>query len=209
MRFEPGATVVRRGFTRDGRLAAVECGRVVSDDERGLLMWVGTGSTVMRRTTLDGQSIRKMPVVDKFAVPTMLTPLSWHGGGVLILTPPDVAHSVWWFFGASGEFEGWYVNLESPAARWAGGIDLQDHALDVWIQPDRTWYWKDEDELIERTGHPAFWAEHEVPAFWAEGKRVIAMAEAGEYPFDGTWVGFRPDPHWTPCTLPPLWDLPR
>lgn len=200
--------MVRRCVFRDQRLAAVETGRVIRDDEFGLLIWVGPGSAVVRRSTVDGHSVRKMPVVDKMAIPTMLAPYAWTGGGVLILTPPDAAHSVWWFFSSEGEFRGWYVNLESPAIRWEGGIDLQDHALDVWIYPDGSWQWKDEDELAERTGHPAYWGEDEAPAIWAEGKRVVALAESGGYPFDGSWVDFRPDPDWTPTTLPPLWDMP-
>lgn len=208
-RFETGRTIVRRCVLRDGRLAAVDAGRVISDDERGLLLWVATGSTVVRRTTINGAPIRKMTLAERALMPTFLSPRGWEGGGVLILTPPGAAHSVWWFFTEAGRFRGWYINLEAPAIRWHGGLDLQDHALDVWVNPDRSWNWKDEDELEERTGHPSYWAAEEVPAIWAEGKRVIAVAEAGRYPFDGSWVEFTPDPHWTPSTLPSDWDLPR
>lgn len=208
-RFEPGQTIVRRCLYRDGRLAAADAGRVISDDERGVLLWVATGSTVVRRTNMDGAPVRKLSLADRALMPTFMSPRKWEGGGVLILTPPGAAHSVWWFFAEAGHFRGWYVNLEAPAARWHGGLDLQDHALDIWVNPDRTWHWKDEDELEERTGHPSYWTEEEVPAIWAEGKRVIALAEAGRYPFDGAWVDFTPGPDWTPSTLPSDWDLPR
>lgn len=201
--------MVRRCHWRDGRLVGVEAARVLADDERGLLLWVATGSTVVRRTTVDGISIRKMPLAQRATMATIPSGRLWEGGGVLILTPPGAAHSIWWFFTENGQFRGWYVNLEAPAVRWSGGIDLQDHALDVWINPDRSWQWKDEDEFAERIDHPSYWSADEVPAIWAEGKRVIAQAEAGVFPFDGTWVGFAPDPDWTPTTLPPDWDLPR
>jgi len=47
-------------------------------------------------------------------------------------------------------------------------------------------------------------------AVWAEGRRVIPMIEAGEFPFDGTWCDFRPDPSWTwPDAVPSGWDRPR
>jgi hypothetical protein len=200
--------VVRRCRWRDGRFVAVEAGRVLADDEHGLMLWVSTGSTVVRRTTIDGVPVRKMSPAQKMSVPTILTARGWEGGGVLILTPPSAAHSVWWFFGDDGRFRRWYVNLEAPATRWTGGIDLQDHALDIWVSRDRSWQWKDEDELAERTGHPNYWPAEEVPAIWAEGERVIALAEAGVYPFDGTWVDFTPDPEWMPSTLPPDWDVP-
>src|SRR5439155_12724837 len=141
-------TVVLRAF-RAGRIAAVETGRVVSDDERGLLVWVAGGSAVLRRTTLDGRSVRKMPLAQRLATPTKLSPATWTGPGVLILTLPEVAHAVWWFFTGSGRFARWYVNLQEPAARWndgdLAGADTEDHALDVWVEPDRSWRWKDED----------------------------------------------------------------
>jgi hypothetical protein len=39
---------------------------------------------------------------------------------------------------------------------------------------------------------------------------MIALAEAGEYPFDGSWVDFQPDPAWVmPDALPTGWDRPR
>jgi hypothetical protein len=42
---------------------------------------------------------------------------------------------------------------------------------------------------------------------WAEGRRMIARIEAGEFPFDGTWTDFRPDPAWgVPTELPSGWD---
>ena len=38
---------------------------------------------------------------------------------------------------------------------------------------------------------------------------MIALAEAGEFPFDGTWCDFTPPADWTtPAGLPPGWDRP-
>jgi hypothetical protein len=37
----------------------------------------------------------------------------------------------------------------------------------------------------------------------------MAMAAAGEPPFDGRWTGYRPDPAWTPVPLPADWDRPH
>lgn len=208
MRFQPGETVVRRCVYRNGRIAAVESGRVISDDDQGLLMWVGGGSALMRRATLDGDPVRKLPLRQKLATTTMLRPSGWRGHGVLILTPPSAQHSIWWFFADDTSFSGWYVNLESPCVRWQRGLDVQDHALDIWVDPQLSWRWKDEDEFADRTGHPLFWTHEEAHAVRAEGERMIALAEAGSYPFDGTHVDFKPDPSWTPSQLPPDWDYP-
>jgi hypothetical protein len=104
MRFQPGQTVVRRCVHRNGRIAAVESGRVISDDHLGLLVWVGGGSALMRRATLDGELVRTLPIREKLAIATMLRPMQWRGHGVLILTPPDAAHSIWWFFAEDASF---------------------------------------------------------------------------------------------------------
>jgi hypothetical protein len=38
---------------------------------------------------------------------------------------------------------------------------------------------------------------------------VGQLAEAGEFPFDGTWCDLRPDPSWPPLWRPDDWDRPR
>jgi hypothetical protein len=37
----------------------------------------------------------------------------------------------------------------------------------------------------------------------AEGEAVMAEAERGEPPFDGSWDGWRPDPSWAVPALSP------
>jgi hypothetical protein len=209
VRFEVGQTIVRRALRADGRIAAVETARVVSDGDEGLLTWTAPGAQVMRRTTLDGHSIRRMPLAERDVTPTILSPGVWTDTGVLIRTRAGEAHSVWWFFAPPAwEFLGWYVNLERPGERWAGGVDVRDHALDVWVEPDRTWRWKDEDEFAERVGHPEYWTAAEAEGIRAEGERVITMVETGVSPFDGALTDFHPDPDWPPTLLPPHWDHP-
>jgi Protein of unknown function (DUF402) len=121
---------------------------------------------------------------------------------------------VQWFWNAGGDFVGWYVNLEEPGVCWddgrSAGVDITDQDLDVWVYPDRSWRWKDEDELAERLAYPEHYWVSDAAAVRAEGERMIALAEAGEFPFDGTWTDFRPDPGWTlPAKLPPGWQRPR
>jgi predicted RNA-binding protein associated with RNAse of E/G family len=127
----------------------------------------------------------------------------------MVFMPPGAASSVWWFFAPDGEFEGWYVNLEDPCARWSGGVDTADHALDIRVEPDRSWRWKDEDEFAERVGHPLYWTAEQAAAIRAEGQRLADLAETGKFPFDGSWCDLRPDPGWPPLTRPDGWDGPR
>jgi hypothetical protein len=209
IRFEPGQTIVRRCVWLNGRITAVESQRVVSDDAGGVLGWTGNGSDAAVRTTLSGESIRKMPLDQRSAIPTLLSPRPWRDTSILTLTRTDAAHSVSWFFEPQGRFLGWYVNLEDPAKRWYGGLDTRDHALDIWVEPDRTWRWKDEDEFAERIDQPNHWTAEQAREIRAEGERVVPLIEAGLYPFDGVHTDFRPDPGWAPTTFPVHWDLPR
>jgi hypothetical protein len=210
--FAPGRLILHRD-THLGRIAFVHPARVVSDDERGLLVWLARGSTIAAERSTDGRGPRDMSFAEWSAQRYELRLTTWQGPGVLRLFPPDVAHSVWFFRNDAGDFKNYYVNLEEPAVRWddgdAAGIDVTDQDLDIVATPDLAWSWKDEDEFAERLALPQHYWVPDEEAVWSEGRRVIKMIEAGEFPFDGTWTDFRPDPSWeTPVELPFGWDRP-
>ncbi|WP_326999938.1 DUF402 domain-containing protein [Dactylosporangium sp. NBC_01737] len=195
----PPPTMLRRYF-RGPHLTWALATRVLADDAHGLLLWLPEGAGFACRVEDDGRVLRARPTHDAYGA-AALSVRTWRGTDVLLLHPPGAAHSVWWFF-AGGAFAGWYVNLESPAHRRDGGIDIVDHHLDVVVAPDRTWRWKDEDEFTDCIGRPGFWTAEEAAAIRAEGVRVIADAEAGRFPFDGTWCDFVPDAGWPVPALP-------
>lgn len=91
--------------------------------------------------------------------------------------------------------------------RWSDGVDTSDHALDVVVAPDRRWTFKDEDEFVERTGHPWFWTAEEASDIRAEAERVANLVDEGRFPFDGTWCDFSAPPDWTVPTLPENWNM--
>jgi hypothetical protein len=202
--------VLYRDYRGDGGLVLVMPERVVSDDERGLLTWRPVGTPFLMRRTVDGRDRREIPFGQRHTVEWGLAPMTWGGRHVLHLFRPGRAHSVWWMFRPDFTLDCWYVNLEAPPARWPGGVDTFDHALDIVVQPDRAWRWKDEDEYLERVGHPAYWDAAQAKEIRAEGERVVADIEAARFPFDGTWLDFRPDPAWLIPTLPTAgWDRPH
>jgi hypothetical protein len=212
MTFERGRLILHRNV-RHGRLGWVRPGRVVSDDERGLVLWVAPRSPVAFEMAEDGRGMRDMPFAEWVTLRYRLVEAPWQGPGVLKLVPPGAAYSVWWFRKPDGRFAGWYVNLEEAAVRWddgeVAGVDMVDQDLDIWVAQDRSWQWKDEEELVERLAFAShYWVSDEA-AVRAEGRRVVKLIEAGEFPFDGTWRDFQPDPQWTvPASLPAGWDRP-
>ena len=200
--------MVRRQYMRDDLLARVWVGRVAAHDERGLWMWIAAGSPYLDIGAADGRRFRELPFADWGRTAKALHSYTWNGDR-LMFHPPGEAYSVWFRF-TDGRFDSWYVNLEEPASVWddghLAGVDTVDQDLDVVVQPDRTWRWKDEEEFAARTGRPGYFDAAEARAIRAEGERLVKLIEAGEFPFDGTHTGFRPDPGWGPLTLPAGWD---
>jgi hypothetical protein len=200
-------------YGRAGEARFVRVGRVIADDDGGLALWIGPGSPQIEAVPADGRGLRDRPVRERFEVPRVLRPTTWRGPGIVQYAPASGDWSLWWFFSAGGDFEGWYVNLEAAPVRWEAdglrGVDSSDHALDVVITPDRVASWKDEDEFAELTGRPGRWSTAQAAAIRRTGEEVIALAAAGEPPFDGRWTDYRPDPAWPPVTLPAGWDRPH
>ncbi|MEW2380847.1 DUF402 domain-containing protein [Micromonospora sp. NPDC047707] len=212
MRFAPGRLIVHRNVRR-GRIGWVRPARVVSDDDRGLLLWIARGSAVASEVTEAGLGMRAIPFAEWIVSSYRLATGRWQGPPLLKFLPTGAAHSVWWFRDAQGRFANWYVNLEEPGVRWddgdLAGVDVVDQDLDVVVRPDRRWEWKDEDEFTERLDFPEHYWVPDPDAVRAEGERVIAQAEAGKFPFDGTWCDFVPPADWAPPPeLPAGWDRP-
>ncbi|MFI6760630.1 DUF402 domain-containing protein [Micromonospora sp. NPDC050417] len=199
---------------RRGRIGWVRPATVVSDDDRGLLLWIGRGTPVAHEVADDGRGMRAMPFTEWLTRSYQLATGVWAGPPLLMFLPAGADHSVWWFRdGATDRFTHWYVNLEEHAQRWddgaVAGVDMVDQDLDILVQPDLTWCWKDEEEFAERLAHPeGYWVPDEA-AVRAEGLRVVATIESGGFPFDGTWCDLVPDPAWTiPAALPAGWNRP-
>lgn len=202
MRFSPGETVVRRYF-RGGYVTMAQAARVVSDDDAHLLLWVPRGSDFACRWHPDGTRLREAPLPVIADAPVRTT--QWVDTDVLILVPPDADHSVWWFY-RDGRFTHWYANLEAPSVRWRGpvsaGLDTVDHVLDLVVQPDLAWEWKDEEEFLASYGPWGYWDERTARRIRAAGDALVARIEAAAFPFDGVW-------RTPPSAVGPVPRLPR
>jgi len=78
------------------------------------------------------------------------------------------------------------VWLQAPMVVRNGGLETTDHALDVIVEPDGTWRWKDEDDFAEAQALGVF-TPAEAAAVRAEGERVIAAR-----PWPTGWEDWRP-----------------
>ena len=116
----------------------------------------------------------------------------WRGehGSVVLMKPGD-AYSIGHFWKGEGRrFAGWYVNMQEPFRRDRLSYLTQDQELDIWIEPDGTWAWKDEQELEDWVPRGRFTRE-EVTEIRRVGEQVLE-----EWPFPTGWEDWRPDPTW-------------
>ena len=103
---------------------------------------------------------------------------------------------------ATDRFRGWYFNLQTPLRRTSLGFDLWDQLLDVVVQPDRTWSWKDEDQFAEAVRLGVIGHE-EAQAVRAQGELLIKQMD--ELLPTG-WEDWLPGTGWPPLVLPAGWD---
>jgi hypothetical protein len=200
-RWQPGETVVERFLRPDGTIGQRHPLRVISDDGRALLGWIPAGTEIVGSRLADGRSLREAPLAERFRIPREQFPDVWRQTSNLRLITEGEWSSVWWVFDAAGEFLFWYVNLEIPLGWTVAGPDRIDGVLDVEVSLGGQWRWKDEDETEEAVLAGRLSAD-QAARLRAEGERLGALAEAGTFPFDGTWTDFRPDPGWPAPRLP-------
>jgi hypothetical protein len=130
----------------------------------------------------------------------------WDVSSLWIVRPGDW-HAVWVSWLASGDHLGWYVNLQMPYRRTAIGIEAMDLMLDVVVEPDLTWQWKDDDEFAEILQRGIF--DQDTGArVRCEAEDVIRCIGDGDPRFAEPWPSWRPDPAWSLPVLPDGWDRP-
>ena len=123
----------------------------------------------------------------------------------LVLMPARQWHEVRVSWLEDGSHWGWYVNLQAPYRRTQCGFETMDLMLDVIVNPDRSWYLKDEDELETFVAHGVF-DRALADDVRAEAVRVAERAQRNEPPFNEPWPEWRPDRSWGVPTLPAGWD---
>jgi len=202
----PGDHILLRYF-RQGNVSFAYPATVVADDERGTMLFLCDGSPMKRPMMPDGSPRpRSLTYRERLALPYAIGDGQWLENHALILFREGFAHDVRLFWRASDwAFKGYYVNPVKPMCRTPIGFDTADHILDLVVHPDLSWEWKDEDDFAEACAHGRFTPE-EAEAVRAEAARLIPDIEAGIWPFDGSLIGWRPDPTWTTPAIPAIWN---
>ncbi|MFE7773944.1 DUF402 domain-containing protein [Streptomyces sp. NPDC057445] len=178
---------------------------VVEDTPELLAVWMAPGTECVKPVLSDGSPVQQEPLATRYTVPRTTVRSRWFGTGVLKLARPGEPWSVWLFWERGWQFKNWYVNLEEPRTRWSGGVDSEDHFLDIAVLPDRTWRWLDEDEFAQAQQAGLMDAGQALRVQEA-GQSAVALIHAWGPPFSDGWEDWRPDPRWPVPELPVDWN---
>jgi len=203
--WKPGEIISWRGIYRS-RVWHAQTVIVVSDapDETVLALLPGTECMSPEGYSLGKNSYkRRWNFKEK---DWQLEKYSWHTNRLLLLLEPEKYYSTMYFWNEErDEFLCYYINFQLPFRRVACGIDTLDLDLDLIIRPDFTYKWKDVDDYEKAIEHGVIFPE------WMQGieeakSEIFERCEKCHYPFDGSWLNWKPDPSWSPPTLPENWD---
>ena len=140
--------------------------------------------------------------------------LHWRTNRFLILLEPKKFYSINLIWNhASEAFLGYYVNFQLPFQRSRCGFDTFDLELDLVIEPDLRWQWKDVEEY-RRGVEMGILRPEWVAGLEQARPEVFSRLEQRLYPFDGSWLSsrapqrgqWRPQPAWGASQLPEGWE---
>jgi predicted RNA-binding protein associated with RNAse of E/G family len=204
-RFEPGTEIVIRDVIF-GRPYAVWPQRVIADSGSELVALLRPG-TVGVGPALWIQSLRNDdPAAREAFLPALATGecevgewtwrrttwLSFLTAGRYFAISP-----VW----VGERFDCWYVNFQAPYERTAVGVDTSDLHIDLHVDPDLSYRWKDEDEYAHarRLGLVTDACHQKVEE---AREQVVAMVQQERGVFAASWDGWAPYHAWLLPELP-------
>ena len=207
-RWQPGRTVVIQDVWQ-GKLWAARPVVVVDDREDLLALWLpkGTAWKVAQapperpRSESRGERIAECMIYRDWFHGDASWPVS-----TLWLLQPNKGYAVWVSWFDDGDFMGWYINIQEPFRRVEEAIQTMDLALDVVIDRNGKWKWKDEDELESLVALGAI-DKLKSQDIRASGEAAIGAFRGNAIPFNEPWPDWKPSPDWKSPTLPGDWEV--
>lgn len=204
----PGTTVVKRDVFR-GKTWAAYPFRVIQDTGSTLVtaMWPGTlgvGPTSWITAMETGDPAAREKLIPELARNDWhLGSWSWRRTVLLSFAYFDRYFGVNLMFDTAGDLLCWYINFELPSIRTKIGVDTCDLQLDLVVNPDFSYRWKDEDEYVHARRMGIIDDAWHTRVEQARGE-AIDMIENRRGPFakDDRWDQWRRDPEWPIPVLP-------
>ena len=180
---------------------------VVRDDSKCIALLLAADTCGKGPAAANGTPIpRDLPFAERAGLVAGVCDRIWHTHSRLFIATPGASHAYSLFWRASDwTFQGWYIDLQAPFRRTPIGFDSEDYVLDLLVESDLSWSWKDEDEFADAIRIGRFSA-HQAAGIRLEGERVIENIEAGCWPFNSGWESWTPNPGWEIPSIPEGWD---
>src|SRR5215207_2322831 len=207
--WKPGDTVVLRGIYNQ-RVWIAQSALVVQDDSKEVALAILPGAEcAMPEGYINGKhGVRRdwARWEDYISDNRKMQKFIWHTNRLLLLMEPQKYYATIYFWKDDNhQFQCYYINFQLPFIRTTHGFDTLDLELDIIIEPSYEWYWKDLEDYqdgIERGILLKDWTDQIDEAM----KEIFQKIELRQYPLDGSWLNWKPDPNWSPPQLPENWD---
>jgi protein associated with RNAse G/E len=203
--WNPGEIVMWRGIVND-KVWHVQPTIVVKDDPHELVLTLLPGTECLADETypLGKQSSKRW--WDFNDNDWVMKPYTWRTNRLLLILEPETYYSTILFWDhATDAFVCYYINFQLPFKRNHASMDTLDLELDIVIYPNFTYEWKDLEEynaVLEQGIIPAEYVQE----IDAAKSGIFDRLKDRKYPFDGSWLDWRPHPNWVPPRLPENWD---
>ena len=200
--WNPGEIIAWRGIYRK-RVWHVQPTILVKDSPQEVVLTLLPGTECIAEETYPKGKKRRWFFVNE---DWQLAKYTWRTNRLLLLFEPKKYYSTILFWNhESNEFVCYYVNFQLPFQRNHSAVDTLDLDLDLIINSDFSYEWKDVDDYQKAIENEIISPE------WMDGieaakQDVFAKLQKRQYPFDGSWLDWMPDPGWQPPTLPENWD---
>jgi protein associated with RNAse G/E len=203
--WRPGDIIVWRGTYRN-RVWHAQTVIVVKDSAEEIVVALLPGTEcIAPEGYLDGKdnNKRRWNFKDK---PWALEKYVWHTNRLLILLEPEKYYATMLFWNdKSNEFICYYNNFQLPFRRSHYGIDTLDLDLDLIVNPDFSYEWKDVADYQKAIENEIILPE------WIQGiesakQEIFSRLNQRQYPYDGSWLNWVLDPSWSQPKLPENWD---
>jgi hypothetical protein len=182
--------------------------RVIEDREDLTVIYTAVGTPMKAEATAQGRVMSRdvAPFIERQSLVGGYVDWTWTRNHTLMFQRPGSLSSVWLFYReGTWEFNYYYVNLQAPLSRTEVGFDTADYMLDIVVQPDFRWEWKDLDEFADARTHGILPADL-LDRVQAAGEAMIPEIEERRFPFNAGYESWRPDPAWEVPQLPGDWD---
>jgi protein associated with RNAse G/E len=203
--WNPGEVIAWRGIFNN-RVWHVQPTIVVKDSPDELVLTLLPGAECVAEETYPAGKRHGKRWWNFINTDWKLAKYTWRTNRLLLILEPQQYFSTMLFWDhLSDEFTGYYINFQLPFERSHCGIDTLDLDLDIIIDPDFSFEWKDVEDYQKAIKHGL------ISAKWIQGieaakPEIFGKLEKRQYPFDGSWLEWRPDPSWEPPSLPENWD---